>query len=162
MKIKFEKLKSGGYRLTEPWAVYTGIKGYACLIKDRRGSSLLKLTVAGTLQFYPDYHWDGSSGPVIDRLANYRAGLAHDGLYQLLRAGKLPQEYRKRADEIYVEYYELDASAQDKAHKKSFRRWLGRVSTAIVRPIDWAGLRLFAGHAAKLQPEVDSIVMTAP
>lgn len=44
------------------------------------------------------YAWDGPSGPTIDARNLMRGSLIHDALYQLIREGYLPQEYRNAAD----------------------------------------------------------------
>lgn len=49
------------------------------------------------------YAWDGASGPTYDSLNSMRGGLVHDGLYQLMREGKISRKYRKDADEeLYI------------------------------------------------------------
>jgi len=52
----------------------------------------------GLLKVSEYYAWDGASGPTIDTKDSMKASLVHDALYQLMRAGLLPVEYRKFAD----------------------------------------------------------------
>lgn len=61
---------------------------------------LLKLYPDGTVIESVGYAWDGASGPAIDDDTNMVPALEHDGLYQLIRAGILPEDpWRKYADE---------------------------------------------------------------
>ena len=136
--IDYRKLKSGGYQLLEDTSIVTGITGCAARI-----GNLLDLDQFGKLTVRKGYQWDGCSGPAIDRKANMRAGLFHDALYQLLRARKLGQALRIDADKIFRDVYIFDGGY----------RWLAA--------IDYAGLRGFAGYAAKPQPEVETKRYTA-
>jgi hypothetical protein len=145
MKIKtsgpivYRKLKSGGYQLTADWWCETGIKGNAARIGefghlDQDGRVLIK---AG-------YRWDGCSGPAIDRRTNMRCGLLHDFLYQLMRMSKLPQSYRKQADQLFRSLYRQDGG------------------NAVMGLLDYIGLRIGASHAAKVQPEAEVAFHSAP
>lgn len=143
--IKYRRLKSGGYELLEDAWLETGIRGNAFRIVDERtGLPILEMDQHGRLTVRRGYRWDGASGPVIDRRTNMRAGLFHDALYQPMRARKLSLEFRQRADELYDEVYCADGG------------W-GWVGT-----LDYLGLRIGAGYAAKPQPEVEVQVLTAP
>ena len=56
----------------------------------------------GILRIAAGYSWDGASGPVIDRDSTKRASLAHDALYQLMRADLVDREEWKRpADRVF-------------------------------------------------------------
>lgn len=143
--IQYIRLKSGGYRLHQTATYFTGIKGWAARILDRRtGKVLAEHTQDGWLHVHPGYQWDGASGPVVDRRANMRAGLFHDVLYQFLRQGSWPASLRKEADRVYREAYAEDGGWR-------FIGWL-----------DYAGLRVGAGYAAARQREVEETVLSAP
>ncbi len=58
------------------------------------------LTDQGILSLKAGYAWDGASGPIVQSADIMRGSLVHDGLYQLMRAGLLGQEYRERADGV--------------------------------------------------------------
>lgn len=58
----------------------------------------VRLTTEGILHVNEGFAWDGCSGPVIDRPKNMRAGLFHDGLYLLMRAGQLDHSFWHKAD----------------------------------------------------------------
>lgn len=77
------------------------------------------------------YCWDGPSGPAVDTVNFLRASLIHDALYQLLREGVLSPAARATADRVLREISEEDGMGL-------VRRW-----------IDWLGVRLFAGPAAR-------------
>ena len=141
--IAYRKLKSGGYELVKDAYFYTGILGRSHVVLDVHGRVILRLELDGCLWIRAGYQWDGASFIVIDRPANMRAGLFHDGLYQLLRTGQLPQSYRKRSDEIYPELYRHDGGWG----------WIGA--------LDYAGLRVGAGYAAKRKPEVEAKTLYA-
>jgi hypothetical protein len=87
------------------------------------------------------YAWDGPSGPSVDTKNFMRGSLVHDALYQLLRAGKIDQKYRKYADQLLREMCRQDGMS-------AFRAWY------VYRTV-----RAFAGFAAKRK---DNPVITAP
>jgi len=76
------------------------------------------------------YAWDGPSGPAFDTKSFMRASLVHDALYQLMREGVLPLEFRKTADQIMRDICREDGM------------WWPRRTWCY-----WA-VRLFAGKAA--------------
>ena len=63
-------------------------------------TSHLRLSRSGKLTILDGYAWDGPSGPAIDSPSFMRASLVHDALYQLIRMGYLPWEWRDRADVV--------------------------------------------------------------
>ncbi len=57
------------------------------------------LSVSGDLTLRRGYAWDGPSGPTLDTKSFMRGSLVHDGLYQLMRLGKLDRGvWRESAD----------------------------------------------------------------
>ena len=62
------------------------------------GTDLISLTHGGVLIIKKWYAWDGPSGPTIDTKNFMRGSLVHDALYQLIRMGLLPKEYKRQAD----------------------------------------------------------------
>lgn len=82
------------YQLAALLLFDTGITGYD--IK----TEFIELSPLGLLLIKSGYAWDGASGPTIDDDTNMRPSCVHDALYQLLRMGLLPPEYRELADEI--------------------------------------------------------------
>lgn len=92
------KYKGGfKYQLVGDEYYETGIKGY---IIDTRW---LSLSLDGTLLVKDGYAWDGPSGPTIDTPSFMRGSLIHDALYELIRKGFIPQEYKIEADLILKE-----------------------------------------------------------
>lgn len=66
----------------------------------------IRLREDGVLTVLKGYAWDGPSGPSIDTPSFMRGSLFHDALYQLIRAGVLPDQDgddRLRADELIRE-----------------------------------------------------------
>lgn len=64
----------------------------------------IELSTDGIMRIKEGYASDGPSGPTIDRKTNMRAGIGHDGEYQLMRMGLLPCEDWKTADEDYGQW----------------------------------------------------------
>jgi hypothetical protein len=135
--LHYRQLKSGGYVTEGVWNCDTDIKGYECELTTVLGGKI-RLNPSGLLTIRPRYHWDGMSGPVIDRKSNMHAGLAHDAFFHLLRAGLLPPKVRKAADALCRDLVKENGG------------W------AITAWVDYVGLRIFGGYAAKRQIEVDS------
>jgi hypothetical protein len=128
------------YQLAENFAVQTTLINQSCRILDSNGAEILALRNNGELQISAGYAWDGASGPTLDAQA-YRGSLVHDALYQLMRAGKLPQGTRKYADALMMEICKQDGMPW-------WRRGYWHFA-----------LRKFAGYAAERKAEK---VYTAP
>lgn len=64
------------------------------------GSIIARLSGDGVLTIEPGYAWDGPSGPAIDTPDFMGASLVHDTLYQMIRLGLLPHDWRAIADDI--------------------------------------------------------------
>jgi len=131
---------SGGfkYQLREDWWCQTAILGQACRIEDADvpGKPWVELASDGSLHVREGYAWDGPSGPTIDTKSFMRGSLAHDCLYQLMRAGKLSQGARREADRTLWLLCRQDGMSR-------FRAWYV-----------YHSLRLFAGFAAARQQDV--------
>lgn len=96
------------YRVVKPIMSDTRVYGknidcsYLCLRPD------------GILILRTGYACDGCSGPTMDDSSNIHAGFLHDGLYQLLRLGKLAitkkdfDQIRKMADLSFLDQLKLD------------------------------------------------------
>lgn len=141
MKIKYRKLKGYKYQTVEQAAFQTDIYP-----QNDIAAAYIKIEKNGKLTIDPDYCWDGPSGPTIDGKTNIRASLAHDALYQLIRLGLLPENYRKSCDLFFIQICKEDGMW-------GFRRWL-----------DFTGLRWFAGNAAtpRMEVEPQDQIYTAP
>lgn len=130
------------YQLKRGWWCQTPLVGCSARIEDPDSNSpWVRLDNDGTLHIRAGYAWDGASGPTWDTKSSMRGSLAHDALYQLERAGKLPQEWRLQADEIL-----RDICKQDGMLWLRFKAW-------------FLGVRFGAAYAAKRQPER---ILTAP
>jgi hypothetical protein len=81
------------YQLAETYVVQTKLRP-----PKEINHSFLQLTVGGLLTVKSGYAWDGPSGPTIDTSDFMRGSLVHDGFYQLMREGLLPESYREQAD----------------------------------------------------------------
>jgi hypothetical protein len=128
------------YQMHVDYAVGTGITGQAAIIGDD-GDPWVRLRSDGMLFIRAGYAWDGPSGPTFDTPSFMRASVVHDALYQLMRAGKLPQETREAADELLCRMCTEDGM------------WKIRAAWCL------AGVRAFAAYAAKQKREE---VLTAP
>lgn len=85
------------YKTTSEATYQTRVWGQFAEVKWK-GKTLAVLNRSGRLTVFPDYAWDGPSGPTIDTKSWMDASLAHDVLYQMMREGKLPFRFRKKAD----------------------------------------------------------------
>ena len=90
------------------------------------------------------YPWDGPSGPMPDTPPSMVPSAIHDAGYELLRCGALAPSYRKQVDKWF--YESLVATG--------YPRGLAKIA--------YAGLRLFAGGAAKRTKTVDARFKTYP
>ena len=96
------------------------------------------LSIGGAeMHFEEGYCWDGSSGPTIDSQKCQKAGLIHDGGYQMLREGVYgshedKENARQYFDDLYRQMCIDDGMG-------SFRAWTR-----------WKGLRWFGKRAASV------------
>lgn len=104
----------------------------------------VRLGTDGRLTLSRFYAWDGPSGPSIDTKNFMRGSLVHDALYQLIRAGRIPEASREYADGLLRAICIEDGMSR-------FRAWY--VHRAV---------RLFAKCAARPGRRDDFIVRTAP
>lgn len=111
------------WELLSDWSYQTRITGF--LVE----TEYVTLQKDGLLLFKQGYRWDGASGPTWDTLSCRRAALVHDGLYQLLRTGNLPQSYKNAADRILYELCIEDGMSR-------FRAWYW-----------WKGVQMFGGNS---------------
>jgi hypothetical protein len=93
--IFYKKRRKYKYNLHSDLEYQTGIE-----VEKPRNLGLLKITTEGNLIIRKGYSWDGPSGPTIDTKNFMEGSLIHDALYQLMREKVLPQNERKKADEI--------------------------------------------------------------
>lgn len=85
------------YQLESDYTVKTSVK-------PERSIHLFWCSLAtdGMLIIRKNYAWDGPSGPTFDTDNFMRGSLIHDALYQLMREGCLPFDFRRAADdELY-------------------------------------------------------------
>lgn len=94
------------------------------------GTSRFVALREGSIILADGYRWDGPSGPTIDTPSWMIASLVHDGLYQLMREGSIPESCRRDADVLMMELLKLHGMP-----------WWRRAYT-------WAGVRLFGGRFA--------------
>lgn len=127
--------RKGGYvyRLTENFSIDVPI---AWEKPEPYGGKFLSIESIGggwsRITALVGYCWDGPSGPTLDTADFILPSLPHDEVYQFFREGVLDRKrWRSVADMILREL-----SAEQ--GMGFCRRW-----------IDWAGVRVFAGGAAK-------------
>ena len=87
------------YQLAEKLCLETEIYPDVDLISD-----FVILRTNGVLELLKGFAWDGTSGPVIDRKTNHRAGAGHDGLYRLMRKGFLDCHNWPLADAMFAKW----------------------------------------------------------
>jgi len=95
----------GSYQLVADYFFQTSILPGKDIITER-----LHLLTDGRMFILRGYCWDGTSGPVIDRKTNMRAGCGHDGLYQLSRMNKIPFEWWPRLDLEFAKVLDEDGA----------------------------------------------------
>ena len=134
-KIRYKK--GYKYQLVQTYRIMTGIKP-----DDDIQSYYLNLSKRGELTIRRGYAWDGPSGPTIDTKNFMRGSLVHDALYQLMRQGLLPGDWRHEADKELRRICLEDGMSR-------FRAWLV-----------YRGVRLGASYAAS--PRNKKPVLTAP
>ena len=104
------------YEATKDFHTQTRLKGYDINLK------YIRLMPEGNLLVRDGYRCDGCSGPTMDCDSNMQAGFAHDGLYQLLRLGKIAlnlkefKKNRKLSDLSFRDQLKRDGMGW-------FRRW---------------------------------------
>jgi len=111
------------YQLEKDFSIFVGI-GFRS-----GGNDFVHLTPTGFLVCKRGYAWDGASGPAIDTKNFLKGSLVHDALYQLIRLGILPNEFKPEADEILYEIVLGDGMWPLRAwwvHKAVL--WFGKVS----------------------------------
>jgi len=94
----------------------------------------------GLLTIREGYCWDGASGPTIDTKSTMRGSLVHDALYQLMRMGKIGQEYKPLADQTFRRLIRADGMGV-------FRAWYY-----------YNGVRFFGRKAAAVQQREPKII----
>ena len=126
MKHQIQYIKCGGsYQLTRTYRIQTAYRPKVAIRTPR-----IHLSRSGMLTIVEGYCWDGTSGPVIDRKTNMRAGLVHDALYELMRKGELAHQNWRKADQEFARILREDGA------------W------GITVRIDMAGLRVAGGKYA--------------
>lgn len=93
--IFYKKRRKYKYNLHSDVEYPTNIK-----IENPINLGLLAIDENGNLTIRKEYSWDGPSGPTIDTKNFMRGSLIHDSLYQLMRENVIPQNLRKKVDEI--------------------------------------------------------------
>jgi hypothetical protein len=86
------------YQTQSPTLYYTNIFGH------NAHTDYIRLYDDGIMILAKGYAYDGPSGPTIDGDSNMYAAGGHDALYQLIRLGLIPKEYKKNADSLFYEW----------------------------------------------------------
>lgn len=92
--MKYSNLKNYKYRLESNECFITGITGYSY------NGQYFSLESNGHVVVFKGYCWDGASGPTWDSPCTMRGSLIHDVLYQLIRLGVIPIEFKDKADSL--------------------------------------------------------------
>ena len=93
------------YQLAEGYVTRTRIR-----VPQAVSTRFIRLDPDGTLTIRADYAWDGPSGPTIDTPSAMRASLEHDAKYQLIRFGLILSDWKKTADQEYLETLKEDGA----------------------------------------------------
>lgn len=103
MKVKYRTITKYKYAVLSEVVYQTGINigMHRVLVYNQdSGINYAAIERSGKLTIYPDYMWDGPSGPAIDTVNWMDASLVHDALYQMMRRGLIPFKLRKKADKL--------------------------------------------------------------
>lgn len=125
------------YQLSESYCEVVAIKP-----PEKIGNGRVTLDTDGLLTLTAGYAFDGASGPCPDWPSIMRGAAKHDGLYQLMRLGLLPQSYRYVADCILRDDCKADGLKWPLYHAV------------------YEGVRFGGGPSAK--PKNERKVLTAP
>lgn len=118
------------YRLLRDYTTQTALLGYDIFIR------YLMLTPDGLLLIREGYEWDGPSGWTWDTYPFIRPSLGHDGKYQLMRMGLLPQRCRYQVD------FEMRRDAEEDRMFLPRQKWT------------FVGVRYGAAFAAKVTEKI--------
>jgi hypothetical protein len=92
-KIHYRK-RQYKYQLAEDYSINIGLQDMTFI------APFFILKSDGTLLILEGYAWDGPSGTPFDSKNFMRGSLVHDAMYQAIRMGLLPVEYKDLADRI--------------------------------------------------------------
>ena len=144
-KIVYRDIRRYKYQLLDDYVITIGIRPTGEILEPPPPlETYVRLGTEGKLSIARFYAWDGPSGPSIDTRDFMRGSLVHDALYQLIRAGRIPESSRDYADALLRDICIEDGMSR-------FRAWYVH-----------GAVRLFAGGAAKPGRRDDFIVRTAP
>ena len=133
--MKYRQIKKYKYELVEDY-----IHALPDVDPTISGKSRYLTLENSTLVIHEGYTWDGCSGPTIDTPNNMRAGMVHDSLYQLMRMGILPQDYKDMADCFLRDLIIEDGGSTTTAN------------------IFYHAVRYIGGMFSKKQPRVEPVI----
>lgn len=141
--IEYEALASGGFRLLKPWWVDVGHDKHLAQAGGKASGVRL---AERRLYFEEGYIWDGPSAPSILGAGDdfVEGATAHDGLYELIRAGQNDGWGQMEADALLYDLCRQDGMT-----------WLRAV---LVR----AGLACLGWTATRKAPRPESRVLVPP
>jgi hypothetical protein len=83
------------YIVLRPMNFHTRIRFFeASIVRKPDGKILARLEKSGLMTVYPEYYWDGPSGPTIDTHAFILGSCPHDVFYQMLRENLLINHFK--------------------------------------------------------------------
>jgi len=83
------------YQLAKDYTHHIPIFGYEI------DAEFLQLNKEGYLTLKKGYATDGPSGPTWDTTSSIRASFVHDGIYWLIRNGRIDKKYKEIGDKIF-------------------------------------------------------------
>lgn len=133
--LKYHDVK-GLHCVSESWWLDTGLKGLSFTLPPQPTMALAcRMNMLGRLFAEPGYLWDGSSGPTVDSKADPVPSLAHDLLYEAIRASVLYRSAKPEADALYRDLLIERGMSRTRAYAR------------------WVGLRLFGWTALRRGPQ---------
>lgn len=119
----------------------------------------ISLSTSGRLTIKNGYAWDGASGPTIDTPNAMRGPLVHDALYQLIREGFLPMDFRQNADDVLEQLCDEDSKIIAARSNDFFSPFILASQRVRFKVWKWA-VKNFAKGAAEWENERP--IITAP
>lgn len=129
--LSYRRLKPYRYRSLEPFELRLKLPqelvSPAFIEAPDGGAPWVRLGRRGKLRIRPGYAWRGLGTPGRTSRLSMRAGLVHDALYQLMRAGELDhRHWRPWADQVMRDLLIADGVGSTRAAwSHSWARWFG-------------------------------------
>lgn len=141
--LHYIELRSGGYEVVREWWIEHHLLVGCAFRIEHEGRTLALVSELGRCDVFPGYRYDGPSDPFVKiglaplTAAFLKGACPHDVVYQGLRMGHLPPEFRARGDVVLRDTCEYFGMSHIRAN------------------LVYCGVRLFGAGAARRRPEIE-------